>query len=364
MASSLSHVKAAMQRRIVRTTEYEWPVQKARFQRWRGAGESVLSVTQGGTVHPGEIHAIFVIWQVSHTSWSVWNMLDALDRAGINVALVVNHPLPKDRLEALGKRCARVMMRDNSGRDMGGYRDATLLLQKEAAPTRVLYLNDSVYIFERGLDALVKRLAQSESDVSAGFECWRPRHHYQSFCYSVSGNLFHSAVWQGFWKDYLPVDSRPWAIRKGEIGASTRMNRSASSIEVIFRPADISRHLNELQKDEISSLIGHMPRPNRVEATEVDRMDRSSLLREIADQFMTMSQIHTGGMLFRRFMDCPLMKRDLVFRDLYSINEIEILLEELGHEGHLAEILTDLRKKGSGTSRGSWDRARIRLGIL
>jgi hypothetical protein len=364
VASSLHHLKRAIQRRIVRTTEHDWPIQKARFLRWRGLDKSVLSLIEGEAVHPGSTHAIFVMWQPAHTSWSVWNMLGALDRAGINVTLVVNHPLADERLGMLAKRCARLMMRDNSGRDMGGYRDATLLLQREFRPDRVLYLNDSVFVFERGLDALIGRLARSTSDVCSAFECWLPRHHYQSFCYSVSGTLFHSPAWQRFWTDYLPADSRRWAIRKGEIGASAVMNRSSASIEVIFALAEIQKRLSAMPKDELSSLVGYLPHSLRPAADEIRRMDRHALLRRLADEMMSMSQIHTSGMLARRFLDCPLMKRDLVFRSLYSINEIEILLDEIGHEGYAAEILTDLRKKGSEVSRGSWDRARIRVGVL
>jgi hypothetical protein len=364
MASSLSHAKRAIQRGVVRAVDHVWPIQKARLRRWRGMEKSVLSIVDGGTHHPGQTHAIFIIWQPIKTSWSVWNMLGALDRAGVNVTLVVNHPLPDDRIEALGRRVARVMLRDNSGRDIGGYRDATLFLEREAQPERVLYLNDSVYIFERGLDPLVKRLVDSTADVCTAFECWKPRHHYQSFCYSVSGKLFRSSAWQGFWNDYLPVDSRLWAIRKGEIASSAVMNRISESIEVVFSLAALQRSLGGLSRDELKAHIGYLPEPLRLTASETSRMDRSAIMREITAQLMTLSQIHTGGMLFRRFIDCPLMKRDIVFRDHYSVNEVEILLDEIGHEGHAADILTDLRRRGSGASSGSWNRARIRVGIL
>lgn len=364
MPSSLTHATRSIQRRIVRTVEHDWLVQKARFRRWRGLEASVLSIVDGGTNHPGEKHAIFVIWQLSHTSWSVWNMLEALDQGGINVTLVVNHPLADERLEALAKRCARVMMRDNSGRDIGGYRDATRFLQREFQPERVLYLNDSVFIFERGLAALLDRLVTSPADACSAFENWQQRHHYQSFCFSVSGTFFRSAAWQQFWDDYLPVDSRLWAIRKGEIGASAVISRSAASSEVIFTPAELQRRLSALPGDELQALNGCLPKTIRLPASNALHMDRHSLLREMIEQMITFSQIHTGGILFRRFMDCPLMKRDLVFRNLYSINEIDILLDEVDHEGHRADILAELRKRGSGSARGSWDRARIRVGTL
>ena len=89
------------------------------------------------------------------------NALSALNGLGIKVIAVVNHPLNDERLSELKKRCAHVLIRNNKGFDIGGYRDATLFIRERLKPRRVCYFNDSVYYFTEGLPDLFDKLANS-----------------------------------------------------------------------------------------------------------------------------------------------------------------------------------------------------------
>ncbi|WP_425105937.1 rhamnan synthesis F family protein [Ancylobacter sp.] len=325
--------------------EYRMPILRARLARRLGL-ESTPVIVPGERHHPGHVHAVFLIWQPQATAWYVTNALEALAEAGINVTLVVNHPLSEARLAELRPFADRIMLRDNSGRDMGGYRDAILSFAGRE-PERLLLMNDSVYYFRTGLAEMVHRLATSPCDVCATYENWEYHHHFQSFCYSISRYMLEKPAFQQFWRDYLPVNARPWAISKGEVGSSRRMLRLARSTEVLFTPAKLREALAGIDSMGLQDLFGHLPIDLRP-AQEGPRTRQERVLRQLTDAVVVRSQIHTGGFLYRRFLRAPLIKRDLLFRLQYQLHEIESLLNIVGAEGHTADIITEMRAKGIG----------------
>ncbi len=80
------------------------------------------------------------------------------------------------------------MQRRNKGLDFGAYKDAVLkLMQDEASISRLLILNDSVYVVRDGLDKLLEELLSDEYPVVAAYENWELHYHFQSFCLALSG---------------------------------------------------------------------------------------------------------------------------------------------------------------------------------
>ncbi|WP_428032107.1 hypothetical protein [Ancylobacter sp.] len=353
-------MKFRFYRAYVRVVDAHLPILRARLTRWLSL-ESRPSEVAGGLTHPGDVHAVFVIWQPRETGWYVWNALDALAEAGINVTLVVNNPLPVDRLEALRARAHRVLLRDNSGFDMGGYRDAILGLAGRA-PDRLLILNDSVYYFRAGLTELFSRLAISDHDVCATYENCAVQHHTQSFCYSISRRMLEQPDYIRFWKDYLPVNVRGWAIRKGEIAGAHCLARLARSTEVLFSAARLRTSITALDLAQLQDLADYLPSDSRAALRALPQR-REALVDEILAAVDMRSQIHSSGFLCRRFLGSPLLKRDLMFRGLYRMHELETLLRTVGAEGHDEEILADMRRKGVGSQLLGRARQRFLLDI-
>lgn len=339
----------------IRFIDYKVPVMRAHLRRLFGL-EARPAEVEGRLTHAGNVHAVFLIWQPRETRWYVRNALAALAEAGINVTLVVNHPLPPDRLEDLKAWSQRIMLRDNSGFDMGGYRDAILSFSGRP-PDRLLILNDSVYYFRTGLTEMFRRLTTSECDVCGTFENWEHHHHIQSFCYSISRYILEQPRYVRFWKNYLPVNVRRWAINKGEVRSSRCMIRHARSTEVLFSPARLREALDRLEPMDIRDLAEHLPLDLRP-GVRAARPRRELVTGQLLEAVVRRSQIHTGGFLYRRFLGAPMIKRDLLYRGQYHMHEIEALLHALGAEGHEQEILTEMRVKGIGAHlRG---RARLR----
>ena len=287
-------------------------------------------------------YAIFLIWQPKGLPWYVRNALDALAAAKINVVVVANHPLTAEMRAELTQASRHVLIRDNTGLDVGGYQDATAFIKDNFSVDRLLYLNDSIYFFREGLTEFFTRLISSKADLCAPFENWEITYHVQSFCFSMSRHLLDSAAVDGFWKKYVPVNSRLWAIRRGEIGLSRAAVPNARTIDVLYTPKMIQSAMNDMQPHDRVALNKYLP--IKIRKQQIKKAASGSMVDQIGNH----SQIHTGGFLYRKFGRCPIIKRDLVYRAQYSLYDVEDCLEEVGHEGHLDDILADMRRKGNG----------------
>ncbi|WP_395449980.1 rhamnan synthesis F family protein [Aminobacter sp. UC22_36] len=353
----------SLQKRIAKLRYHDVEVFRARFSRRFGKQQPV-QFHQGERHHAGGIYAIFLIWQPTETPWYVDNALASLDEISANVILVVNHELDAGRLLDLKKRCSRIIIRDNAGFDFGGYRDATLHLLENENPTRLLYLNDSVYFFKKGLTPLFQQLAGADADVAGSFENWQHVYHIQSFCFSVSQRIFKSPAFAKFWHDYLPANSRLWAIGKGEIGFSEAILPIAQSVTSIYSADRIRQYLAESASNDIAQANTYICRELRLPPSVFNDESRSGLVSNICAQIARRSQIHTAGFLYKKYFDCPLMKRDLLYRLVFDIDEIEHNLVDVGHEGHLVDILSDMKRKVPGDQLGSTKRRLFEQGII
>jgi hypothetical protein len=359
----LRRIHHAITRRLILLLFLKRRVYEARFRRAFGERKPV-ELVHGQRHFPGGRHAIFLIWQPEQTAWYVRNALDALAKAHVNVLLVVNHNLTEERRRELAAQCAKIMIRDNTGFDIGGFQDATAFLYKHTDAERVLYLNDSVYFFREGLAELFERLANSKADVCSAFENWEIHYHFQSFCLSISGDMLRHPKVLKFWNDYLPVNSRRWAIDQGEVGFSRAMLPAAASIEVLYTPPRLKSELLSLPLDDLRMMDRYLPATLRLGPERIKKLSKPELVRELCERVAMRSQVHSGGFLFRRFSGNPLMKKDLVYREQFSLYDVEAMLEELGSEGHADEILSDFRRKGRGILMTGLKRRLFDEGIL
>ncbi|HEV2510847.1 rhamnan synthesis F family protein [Bosea sp. (in: a-proteobacteria)] len=309
---------------------------------------SVLFIADGERSHENNHYAIFLIYQPKQISWYVKNALDSLNSAGVNVIVIVNHSVNDSQLLFLKENSKSIMVRNNSGFDIGAFRDATIYLNSRNHDVeRVLYLNDSTYFFKSGLTELFSNLVTSKADICAPFENWEIHYHIQSFCFSIDGSIFRHPSFQKFWIDYIPVNSRLWAINKGEVGLSRTMIPIANSIDIVYKPNNLRAHLSEVVTlDDRMKLARLIPIPIRGQSSELCSLTQSEVTQFFISKIGGGSQIHTGGFIYRRYERCPLIKRDLLYRGQFTIDEIEEALIETGHEDHFDEIMTDFRRKG------------------
>jgi hypothetical protein len=353
-------------KRVVKLFYHDTKVAAAFLKRSSLKKLAILSTHDGDQHHPGSVYAIFLIWQPMNLRWYIENALNALNANGINVIVVANHNLSPEQVSLLKAKCYMVIERDNTGLDIGGYRDATLYLNNilKVAPKRVIYMNDSVYYFANGLDSIFERLSSSQSDICGTFENFEHCYHIQSFCFSVSGDLFNNDSFLEFWENYLPVNSRLWAIQQGEIALSKMMVPLANKVDVIFRPDNLMAPLSKIQKNQLPELNTLLPRKIRFDERSLNSIPPLDIPLAFSRKVALRSQVHTGAFLYRKYLGCPIMKRDLLYRMQFSIHEIEYILEETGSEGHQEEIISELRAKGTPENLSLIKQVRVAVGIL
>lgn len=351
-------------RRFVRFLYHDVQVFKAWTERRLLSRHSIIEYHVGEKTTAGDVYAVYLIWQPKQLPWYVKNALSALNDLGINVIAVVNHTLNDERLFELKRHCAHILIRNNAGFDIGGYRDATLFIQDTLKPSRVCYFNDSVYFFKEGLTELFNKLTNSTADIAAPFENHEYTYHIQSFCFSVSNRIFFSEEFQTFWQNYLPVNSRVWAIDEGEKGLSSAMIPIAESVDVFYTPDHLRPYLLGLSLEELQSLNHYFPRLVRRKDGELEKLSKPELVNELCRLVAIRSQIHTGAFLYQRFMGCPLMKRDLYYRLQFRLDEIEQNLNDVRANDHFNDILADMQRKGTGRDLSYWNMVKFAEGLL
>jgi hypothetical protein len=87
------------------------------------------------------------------------------------------------------------------------------------------------------------------------------------------------------------------------------------------------------------------------------------LSEELSRQLLLHSPIHSCGFLWWRYTEFPLMKRDVLFRGVFSTLQIEHLLRN--EAAPLAEsIRADLRRRFEGRFLRGWDGFLFRKGFI
>ena len=84
----------------------------------------------------------------------------------------------------------------------------------------------------------------------------------------------------------------------------------------------------------------------------MDQWSLGILPEKIIAVISSRSQMHFGAFLFMKHLGLPILKRDIFFRQLYSIEDVYQILTDLG-EPLRDEVLADMRRTGnSETLRG------------
>jgi hypothetical protein len=84
----------------------------------------------------------------------------------------------------------------------------------------------------------------------------------------------------------------------------------------------------------------------------------------LTDLFMLRAQSHTGAFFFPKFVASPILKRDIVYRELFTIYEVERMLVELGWSEESRSITDEMRKRGTAAHHRGFKRRRYRLGLI
>ena len=218
----------------------------------------------------------------------------------------------------------------------------------------MIYCNESVFIRPSRLPNTVKRIRQSRAPHIGMTGTWESTYHVSSWLFAVSGELFRDPAFQQFWADYLPTSSRTHTIWYGEIALSAHLQRQGIQPEILYPPQLVGDLCVSLDADRLgralprlsSSILWH-DLLNRMSATDV--VGREILRRIVLDQGELHNASNLYNLLLVEFCDFPFLKKDLVFRNDYSLSQVEEALRSWDGEDHqhVAEIVGFFRSRGA-----------------
>lgn len=362
---------------------------------WR-EGWRIKTVTEGRAEQKGGTFILLVLFARHHLPAFTRTLLDAIDRAGINLVVISNTEFSPVLRGELLQRARLMIERENLGRDFGAYKDGLSILQARfPGIERLILMNDSVFYFEKGLDAMLRDLC-GPADLIGTTETFEFHYHIQSFILSFSRALLEHPRFRQFWKSYRPISTRRWSIHKGEVGFTRRMMKAGIRPHILYHAPALGSHLRTHSAREILAALRYLPSFWRcILQTEFDMLARRQMISSRAnvtfagrtlqyvgndegnaapdivaavretvtagadyqrwqldgfvDRIVALiakhNQCHTGGLLFKRFLGMPFAKRDLFLREVYTLPEIYDLMSE---EPMRDEIMADLRQRGSG----------------
>lgn len=379
MLTALWRLLYCARRAVLLLVFYVIPVARQRLRLGLLPRRRLPDVTEGRLRHNARDWALLVVWQRDAWPWYLDGLLDALARRGVNVLLVAN-ALPDETVaEHLLDRCAALMRRDNQGFDFGGFQDGYRYLMDQEEPGRVLFANDSILYYAEGLDRLLARLlpASGGADVISTFENREYRFHFQSFLFSVSSQLLRSSPVREYWRRYLPVSNRRWCILRGEIGFSRCLLSAGRTFEVLASGVELAKALLPLDPQELLALRGDAPEELREKWDALEPLvarasmkgagqqaAQDALVMEIVALCQKRSPPHCAPFLYARLLGIRVLKRDLVWRDRYTLTELEWSLRRSGLEERLDEVMAGFRRRGRGAQLGGIERARYDIGVI
>ena len=252
------------------------------------------------------------------------------------------------------------------------------LTRENKGISRLLLLNDSVYVFPQGLKELIAELLSDDCPVVAAYECWERLYHFQSFCIGLSGSVLYDPRIEEFWQRYRPIAIRRWRIDHGEVALSAALRQVSPHFKIIY---GINQLLDILTAgDDWASILRYrefVPRPLRDQFPRDEVLDvlrdaepreRELLLRRLkeglSDLLMLRAQAHTGAFFFPKFLGSPFLKRDIVYRELYTLYEVERMLKDLGLAEYSQSVTDDIRQRGSAAHLKGLAQRKYRLRLI
>lgn len=346
--------------------------------------------------------AIVAVYPTEYSMPFTRNLVSALkDNDFLTVAVSSRKLAPLEREELHGIADV-VIERFPVGRDFGSYKVGLKWVEQNRGSLPGLdtlaIANDSMY-YPKKFTSHVKELLAQPGSWKAIYESWGPVYHAQSYFEVFDKDIFDSPTFKKYWDSYKPFSTRRHAIKRGEIGLSTRLIRKGkfSPPTVLFSSAsvfdaiasdltqardgalsrtvevggyDIAMPYSELSdiltKLSVGYLSGSSEKSGPSENGELVNTLQRLITNEIAARMSKLLEEHNPthilAMVANSTFQAPL-KRDLCWRGSFTLGYL--LNNAKGFdEAELACIEQDIRKRGlpasiRGIARILWASSRI-----
>jgi hypothetical protein len=370
----------------------------------------VRNVYNGQVPARSDRYVILTLYTKSSLPAFTTNLIDTVARSALNLVVVANLPTDAATRAYLLDNSFMLIERANLGRDFGAYKDAiSILSQRVPKIDRLILLNDSVFYFKKGLDFLLNEL-NGTHDFIGLTEVFQFHYHVQSFMLSFGRAVLQHERFVKYWKRYRPISTRRWSIHRGEVHLTRRLTKAGFRPHILYQAAQLAAHMRDRPARDILQAVQLLPTEMRwtmfqefdailgdgtqlaptLEAisqgvrsvqsygpkveggslveisNQVAALDRWSLeilVNKIVEEIAKQNQIHVGGFLFMRYLGMPVIKRDIFYREVFSLEDVHRILSDF-QEPLRDEVLSDLRRGGTAKHLKSFAKMLYRHGSI
>lgn len=306
-----------------------------------------------------------------------------LSKQDLDIHVVCNGFLSDAAISKLTPYVHKISCRENIGRDFCGYKYGVESAMREKGVERILITNDSCFVVTRRLNSLFTKMNNASADFWGITESKSPIYHLQSFFIMFNRPVIESAVFKKYWTRYPYNSSRHFAVKHGEIGLTKTLTRKGG-----FRPAafnTVSGLAELIDRSTLTGLIkmlGYISQLNIASASDaslkilqevgisrreevgvvVHEVWKVRLRRHLLDEVSQGSDVHGAGMLYLRYCDGLLLKKDLVLKNIYSVTELDYQLSGLDIGLNTPGIISFFKMKGGASEQKLFDRILLASG--
>lgn len=322
--------------------------------------QRIVSIIPGSLPRKSDKFVVLTLFLAEQVPGFTSNFIEAIRQSQFNVVIVSNNRLLPSVRAALLEKCLALVERNNVGRDFGGYQDGISVVSRLFGPIeRLVIANDSVFYLRDGLEAFVSALDGSEDWIGVS-EVFEYHYHVASFLMSFGRPVLESAAFRRFWSRYRPIGTRRWIIHQGEVKLSEQLVKAGFRPHILYKAEHLRPHLQARPAQQILPLLPARVRARLARTANVEGNGSAGDIGQasadaIVSAILATNQMHAGGLLFQQLLRLPMIKRDVVYRRIHTIEEMQAALAAI-EEPLRTEILADLRRRGTPDRMGPWRR--------
>lgn len=197
----------------------------------------LLTIEERNANHSAERIALFAQWSRSEEiSQSTQRLMQHLLDSNYEVILIsaCESPAPLKINDSLAQRIT-VVRKPNLGYDFGSWSTAIQLFPEVMNAEHVIIVNDSLIgPFDNSFSEIVKRLEDSQFDLTGISDSIQMRHHIQSYMVHFNKKAFSHQALQKFWKEVYEQDEKMDVVEAYELGLTATAQANNLFVGALF----------------------------------------------------------------------------------------------------------------------------------
>ena len=284
------------------------------------------------------------------------NLLEGFSQNQVGVILVSNVPLsPSDR-EYAARYVSILIERCNVGRDFGAYQTGLAhfeSLEWVGPYNKLMLVNDTLF-YSKYTGQLIAQMLENDEPFLGAFENFSHHYHVGSFFLCFARRVIQADAFKTFWKRYRPYSTRYHCIMAGEVGLTKALMRAGFTPSVIYSTTALRlaiMRFAEAGPESLATLIASWI-PESWTNRNFPGMGSSAgaasgthLLNAFLRKCEKVNQSHALALCANIVMGVPFIKKDICYRDYWSIASAVLLPQGFDAEER-GEMLRTLRRKG------------------